>query len=228
MKRILLLSLGILIMLGCSTDPAQKVKEIINVPEGFEPVYKVKEVKNLNYVQLKRLAVQVYVPVGLSKEQLENNLKHAAQKFFLSRKPCVIAVNALKEGFTSGTYHARCIFAPEGKWEKASREINLDTYKVSIVIEKSYFQKSTDLKVGSFVILKSNDSKTVELSRDPGGWRDEDITHRLPNGTRVKVVGFQSFSLGKEDMIRFRIETQIKNKTVSGWVHKWDVKAVGK
>ena len=95
------------------------------VPDGdFRPCYEVVGEEWCDFSVVRRRAVKIVVPTGLSRDELRFNLKHCAASQFNAFKPDAIMVFAywgyadgydLDGAFTAGS----AIFAPFGRWEKA-------------------------------------------------------------------------------------------------------------
>lgn len=104
---------------GRKRDPL----EPITVP-SVEPIYRVFATEWVNFSVVKRRAIKIAVPPGLSTEDLRDQLKHAAASQFNALRPDAVVVHAyIERGDQTGeelVYSAgRCYLAPFGSWEKA-------------------------------------------------------------------------------------------------------------
>lgn len=122
------------------------------LPAGqFQLSYEVVEADWSNYSVVKRRAMKILVPPGLSHDELRFNLKHCAASQFNACKPDAVMVLAYSKdpnGYSvDGIYTAgRAVFAPFGKWEKAEEGVayNIPTeqFDYSIDFARTYFSAS--------------------------------------------------------------------------------------
>ena len=172
------------------------------------------------------MAVRVRVPHGLSREELEQNVRHALLHFYQSGpvKFGAVSVGAFASERTNlGFDAAMGEFAPHGKWSKADPGVPLSEWQAKIDFEEHYFEKRTYLAAGTraTLVLASEFSDTIGLSRKADRWHDEDILAELKPGVRVVVVGKEDF--GKVG-VRYEVEMTSGPKR-RGWVHAFEVKA---
>ncbi len=112
----------------------------------FSPSYSVKLEDNSNYANVVRKVVKIVVPTGLSKKDVELNLKHAAGAIYKKYKPNAVSVFAYCEGddiadaYTVGM----CDFAPDGKWENADKQVPVSQFEYSIETNDDYFKNEAN------------------------------------------------------------------------------------
>jgi len=121
------------------------------IPNEKWPVsYKIVDNEWVNYSKIKRLSVNITVPPKLSLDELRFNLKHCAATQFNLHKPDAIMVFAYLDSdrneigkipFSAG----RAVFAPFGKWEKASDgfayNISINEFDYAVDFAGDYFAK---------------------------------------------------------------------------------------
>jgi len=114
----------------------------------FTHSYEIAREEWFDFSVVKRLSVKILVPLGMSLDELQFNLKHCAATQFNSYKPDAVSVFAYAKdpkGYdTDGIFTAgRIIFAPFGKWEKAEEgvayNIPIEEFKFSIDYNNEYF-----------------------------------------------------------------------------------------
>jgi len=174
-----------------------------------------------------RKSIKISVPSGLSQNDLQDNLKHAARVLYEKHKPNALMVFAYREGdSTSDVYSAgRCVFAPYGKWEKASEIVSVEKYEAAIDFAPVYFKPQKDeIAQGATVQLQSEKSKKVCLSKWKSSWYEEDMVVCVKNGTKAEVLQSYKMVLQTNEMIRYKVQLKKGRKWLIGWV--WDDEAV--
>lgn len=175
--------------------------------------------------QVVRKTVRVLVPPGLSKKVLTATLEGAAWAVYDEFKPNAVMVFAYRQGDSvDGLYTAgRCLLAPNGQWEDAKLFAERSEFKSAVETSDLYFHPLQSAGVGSQVTLFAKDT-TISLSRGAESWVDADILAELPSGVPAQIIEVRHFPMGETELIRYRLIVRYKGKSLSGWVHKFDVK----
>ncbi|QDE90072.1 hypothetical protein BHS06_14520 [Myxococcus xanthus] len=223
---------GVVLILACS-EPAGKelakqptAAEVLGVKLDFTPRYELINMDRPDIAGVPRLVVRVRVPRGLSREELEQNVRHALLQFY-ERAPVrlgAVSVGAYaSERLNMGADAALGEFAPGGQWGEADPAVPLSAWQAKISFEEHYFEQRTYLAKGTraTLVLSSEFSDTISLSRKANRWLEEDILAELKPGVSVVVVGYEDF--GKAG-VRYEVETANKPKR-KGWVHSFELKA---
>ena len=176
-------------------------------------------------IKIIRKVVRISVPFGLSRKELDNNLKQAAWAVYNKQKCNAVMVFAYREGDkVTGVYTAgRVILAPNGKWEDGHLKDN----KMIATVELSdlYFkkEKTSDNKAKHIILL--GEYKKVGVSNKFNSWMDEDIIVRIPNGTKAEILEVKKQAVSSNyELTRYRIKVKYKGKIYIGWVHDFDTK----
>ncbi|NOK05989.1 MULTISPECIES: hypothetical protein [Myxococcus] len=229
--RLQLLAVVVLI-LACS-EPAPKelakqptAAEVLGVKPDFTPRYEIIDMDRPDIAGAPRLVVRVRVPRGLSREELELNVRHALLKSYDSAPVRLGAVSVaayVSERMSMGADAALGEFAPGGQWSAADPGVPLSGWQAKISLDEYYFEHRTYLAKGTraTLVLSSEFSDTISLSRKANRWLEEDILAELKPDVPVVVVGYEDF--GKVG-VRYEVETAIKPKR-KGWVHSFNLKA---
>ena len=171
------------------------------------------------------MVVRVVVPRGLSREELDLNVRHALLHFYQSGpvKFGAVSVGAFtSEKMSLGADAALGEFAPNGQWSAASTDVPLSKWQATITLADLYFQERKEFPVGSRAVLVASEfSETVDLSRKAGRWLAEDIVAELKPGASAVVVGSEDFGPAG---VRYEVETTSGPKH-RGWVHAFELKA---
>lgn len=179
-----------------------------------------------------RKSVKIVVPLGLTKEALEENLKDAAWTIFKKHNANAVMVFAYREDDTNkSTYSAgRCIMAPDGDWSKATERYPGIPMRTVVDFADSYFGPKKTIAVNSLVELNGvfPGTKTVydiDLSRKADSWDpDENIIVSIPAGTPATVIEIKKFISSGGETIRYKVNADYKGRQYTGWVHDWQVK----
>lgn len=121
-------------------------------PAGeFSPVYEIAETEWRNYSTIRRRSVKIWLPEGLSKDEVIFNLKHCCVEEFNSAKPDAVWVGAYHadkkaEGVSRPVDVGRIEFAPFGDWGRAEEgfayNIPTSEFKFNVSLNESYFGSS--------------------------------------------------------------------------------------
>ncbi len=117
--------------------------EVLGVKPDFVPQYKLVGTERFDIGAAPRLSARVLVPRGLTREELEQNIRHALLHFYESGpvKFGAVSVLAYASARTDGAYDAaKGEFAPKGQWSAADAAAPLSTWQPKIDFEETYFQ----------------------------------------------------------------------------------------
>jgi hypothetical protein len=204
------------------------INAVLDIPDGFKPVYKILEVKDVSFKNpntlsiVSRKTVNISLPDGLDRTALELNMKQAAKELYEKEKPDALMVYGYRHGESANTPYtvAMLTFAPYGDWGKASEKSSLDSYKAVIEVRDAYLFKPASS--GMTVILEyGGTAKTsVEIyknSRD--AFKDINKIGELPNGTIAKVLDKGEYQLSPTERFpMYKITATYNGKTSTGWV----------
>lgn len=245
MRRLFLIS--ILSLAGCTTNQPSKsvptaandsaptqpttVEAILSLPDNFKPAYKIAENRDVSFSTVKRYVVSITLPPSLSKEEVEQNFKHAILQTYRDKKPNAITIwgyrngDDIKQSFTVGD----AVFAPNGKWENAGdSDGSLRNYQVVINVRDSYLSPNKPLSVGDVVTLealksdvfKDKDTSSVRVWNDYANRYDSNVLLKVPNGTKAKILEIKQTGVGNYASTVYKVE--VKQKV--GWVDFFDIK----
>lgn len=125
---------------SASPNPTSEIDRVFDVPSVFKPIYKILKVEDVSTQTASRKVVNVSLPKGTNKKDVENNLRYAAKELYEKEKPDAIEVRSYLEGRTIDASNAlgSLIFAPFGDWARASEKPSLDSYRVVFQGRNSY------------------------------------------------------------------------------------------
>ncbi|SDF15119.1 hypothetical protein [Myxococcus virescens] len=231
--RLMAAALSLAVLSGCSCsspEPKELAKqptaaEVLGGKPGFTPRYELIDMERPDIAGVPRLVVRVRVPRGLTREELEQNVRHALLHFYESAPVRLGAVSVgayASERLNMGADAALGEFAPGGQWGEADPAVPLSAWQAKISFEEHYFRTVEVLAKGAraTLVLSSEFSNTISLSRKANQWLEEDILAELKPGVPVVVVGHEDF--GKVG-VRYEVETASKPKR-KGWVHSFNLK----
>jgi hypothetical protein len=117
------------------------------VVKAIPPAYSILSDEDISFDGYIRRRVRIVVPLGLSKEILEGNLKHAAYSIYDKTRPNAVMVFAYREDDQEkSSYSAgRCILAPDGEWKKANQKVSRSELKAVVDLAEAYFSPSKAL-----------------------------------------------------------------------------------
>lgn len=208
-----------------TTTPTNKpTPKPVAKPE-FSPKYVVvKHDPDVNYANIIRKVIRITLPDNLSKQEVEENLKHAAWNEYNKEKPNALMVYAYRQSdnYNGGYTVGQAILAPNGKWENAGEN---GPMQVSINLGTTYFEKpEKTLKAGTKVKLKDEYDPKLGISGKLDKWNDEDFIVKVPNGTNAEIVEVKKQALSPGfTMTRYRVKVKYKGKTYIGWVNESDM-----
>ncbi len=221
------IALSLLLLMACSRPAPQQPTpaEVLGVGSDVTPQYKLVGTERFDIGGTARLNVKVTVPRGLTREELEQNVRHALLHFYESgtTKFGAVSVLAYASANTNGAYDAaKGDFAPHGQWSAASTDVPLSNWQAKIEFEEHYFQNKKEFPTGTRATLTASEfSETIRLSRKANRWLDEDILAKLKPGLPVVVVGKEDFGAAG---VRYEVETA-RGPKQRGWVHAFSLKA---
>lgn len=204
------------------------INAVLDIPDGFKPVYKVLEVRDVSFKNpttlstVERKTVNISLPEGLDRATLELNMRRAAKEVYEKEKPDALMIYGYRRGESANTPYtvAMLTLAPYGDWGKAIERASPDSYKAVIEIRDTYLFKPASS--GMTVILEyGGTAKTsVEIyknSRD--AFKDVNGIGELPNGTIAKVLDKGEYQLSPTERFpMYKITATYNGKTYTGWI----------
>jgi hypothetical protein len=215
---------------SASTQP-KTIEAILSLPDNFKPSYKIAETRDVSFSTVKRYVVSLKLPSNLSKEEVEQNFKHAILQTYKDKKPNAITIwgyqdgDDIKQSFTVGD----AVFAPNGKWESAGdSDGSLQNHQVIVNVKDSYLNAKKTLSVGDVItlmalksdIVKDKDTNSVRVWNDYGNRYDSNILMKVPNGTKAKILDKKQTGAGDYISTAYKVEV----KQTVGWVDFFDIK----
>ena len=216
------------------------IDDIIVLPNDFQVKYKIEKEEDLNYKNITRKQIRITVPSDLSKDELQNNIKHVVKYLYNKSNPDGISVLVYESGdnVMSAYTVAMGEFAPYGNWSLISANHTIDNYKIEVDIKDSYFNPRPKLlSTGSNVFLYKDQkydrnrkefvpASEVGLSKSINSWVEEDIIIFVPNNISAKILDVYKENLaGVEYFIRYKVAVSIQGNYYEGWVHDYEVKS---
>jgi len=230
MIQIALLSFFALLFIFCLfliSRPLYAINTGIDLPDNFKPSYKFQYAQDFSYSLIPRKRINITVTKGLSKTEIELNIKHSIKEYLNHSKKPINAISVfvyrdIDEEFSAYTV-ARGIFAPNGKWEDADKFISYADCKLTIDYRENYFKKESDprhnLKKGQSVIIK----KGSGISISPDNWTEEESIFKLSKDTEGIIIEKKVLPVGGFDMIRYKITITSDGGEITGWVHSYNI-----
>lgn len=129
-----LLLFKLLFSTSCASANEKQLLKLVALPENFIPVYEIVRVSDKSYINIRRATASITMPAGLSKTDIENNLKHAVLQIYKEEEQDAIMVFGYKDGDdTSQAYTlGSAEFAPYGQWGEASHSTPLKYFRITI------------------------------------------------------------------------------------------------
>lgn len=194
---------------------------IFNLPDNFEKKYKtILRDQSSYFYHIERRTYAIILPNGLTKQELENNIKDSLNTF-LADKGNISAVMVFVYRDTDRERDvytiARGTFAPYGDWSKASEFISYENNKLVIDYQDNYFEKEDDprklMNIGDTITL----AKKVFLSSLPDN--DDNIVFKTISNVDAQIINKIVYPMGSSDLIRY----MVKIDDVTGWVGSWEI-----
>lgn len=197
---------------------------------SFTPAYTVLEEENLTLYGVQRYEQRISVPLGLSEEELKQNLLAAAWKLQKEKNAVAVVIFAFRGddmqrdgGYTAG----KCTIAPNGVWADAMNVRSPLNLKEEIIISEAYFDNTPIRANGSkaFIyntLLNANGASLHKI--DSKQAYTEDVITELKNGTEVTIIGNKrEFTMyGPLDMYKVQVKEARKAARI-GWVYGSDL-----
>ena len=169
-------------------------------------------------------AQDIYIQVGLSEKELEQNLIHAAWNLQRIKNGAEAWIYAYRVDDTKrdGGYSAGyCTLPQYRKWANLAEKRTITFFKPNIVIDPIYFKDAPRYKITQQVIINTNSTK---LFKDSDCNPNKFLTI-LNRGTKAIVVdrlrsfirGGRSFAITFKDTYKIRVNLS-KNNVFTGWV----------
>lgn len=165
-----------------------------------------------------RFAQRISVPLGLSQEELKQNLSHAAWRLLKEKNAHAVIIWGHRDddkkrqgGFTAG----KCTLAPYGYWSKATKNFDLNSLQTTFELAEVYSKDVPVYKIMGDTTIRNSTPIYADIANFP----DNTITN-LKKGTRVVILEhYRDFST--YDFIDwYKIQTNFsKRKNYAGWVN---------
>jgi hypothetical protein len=123
-------------------DVESIVADPFAVPPGTTVRYHVVELKPFDVGDLTRTRARITVPAGLTRSDLNANIRHAIKAIYDRRPVDALALFVYQEGanvYGSDTV-AKALFVPEGDWMRAAHGTPLGRFRVNIEAEDAYLK----------------------------------------------------------------------------------------
>lgn len=199
---------------------AETSQQTHNEWDGFYPKYFVVPNSEENHTiqGISRFSQKIYVPLWLSREELEKNLAHAAWDLLKKKNADAVMIFAYRsdDSTREGGYSAgRYILAPYGDWSKPTKKHSDLDLKPNIDIATVYFKNEPTLKLASRVIINANNTNLYASEN----CEQNNVIAKLRKGTEAIITKSERIFTANEfiDIYKIRINTR-KNKNISGWV----------
>lgn len=230
MLKIIIISfiaISVLVWLFFRTSSLFAINVGFDLPEDFRSSYNFQYAQDFSYQKVIRKSINITVAKGLSKTDIESNIKYSIKEYLTSQEKAINALSVFvyrdsDEEFSTYTV-ARGIFAPNGKWEDADKFRSYADCKLVIDYRDNYFKIDSDpnnnLKIGQKVVIK----KGSRLSISPGNWTDEETILKLSEDTPAVIIERKVLPIGEFDMIRYKITVNSDEGDITGWVHSYNI-----
>ncbi len=172
------------------------------------------------------------VPPGLSREELEQNLRHALLVSYEGSTTPLGAVTVfayIDDGETTdieGPYTAGTgEFAPFGTWSKADASVPIRRWQASVVLADRYFAPAVEaIPIGAARVLRGSSGDDVVIASTAEQKPGDPVVATVPGGTRVRVKGVARFEVGAAlPLLRYEVEL-LDGSGRHGWVDGYKVK----
>ena len=192
------------------------------VTNNFIPQYTVIDEENLTLAGVPRFEQRISIPLGLSLEELKQNLLDAAWKLQKKKNASAIVIFAFREddikregGYTAG----KCTLAPFGVWAKAMENHSFSDLKEEILISEAYSYNEPIRAKGSIAYVKENETSLYKPSK--GNTYDHDkVLATLNKGTEVKILDCERFFGFAFVVDTYKVQVRLsKKKTLTGWIY---------
>ena len=167
-----------------------------------------------------RYTRKILMNLGLSEEELTDNLIHAALELQKEKNATAIMIFAYRSDDTRRDMYSagKCTLAPFGDWAKATdKKFNsISNLKPVIDIAKVYFKDIPPmLRIKSNVVINMQNTK---LYKDSDVDPDQVVT-MLKKGLKAIIVGSKRTFSTDDFLDIYKIRFSVRgNKTAAGWV----------
>lgn len=215
---------GILFLLALampflSSNPKNETDNTSTAPV-FVPSYNVLKEDNLTLGGVPRFRQEISVPLGLSTEELKQNLLDAAWKLQKQKDASAVVIFAFREDDKkrdSGYSAGKCTVAPFGDWAKAMEKHKTSDLQAVIDVSDAYSYNEPIRENGSSAFVK--DANTELYKPDTKEFYAEDVIARLKKGTEVKIIGHQR-NIGLAVMDIYKVQVNLdKKRSRTGWIY---------
>ncbi len=219
---------------GTTTAVKKTIDEMVKIPTYFMKNYSLEKEEDLSHNGIVRTQLRITVPIGLSKYDIENNIKNAVIECYKKTESDGISVLVFEKGDNIESAYSVAMgeFAPMGNWSLVQTNAALSTFKLKVEYKDAYFNpKSQTFKKGGSIKLYQEKAgsraerkmvkvTSVPLSKSAREWTDEFIIVKISNNTSAKIIDIYKEKLTDgSEFIRYRVETQYNGKKYSGWIN---------
>ena len=190
----------------------------------FKPHYIIihTSLEDLSFNGIPRFTRRISVPLGLSSEDLKQNLSHAAWRLQKEKNAAAVIILAHRDddknrigGFTAG----KCTLAPFGDWSKATINFNTDSLRPTFEFAEVYNKNIPIYKIMGDTTLRSNTDLYQDIETIP----DSTITN-LKKGTRIIILDHYRMFTPYDFIDWYKVQTNYsKRKNYAGWVQGKDI-----
>ena len=187
---------------------------------NFKPRYFIiySSLENLSLPNTPRFSLKVSLPLGLSENELKQNLSHAAWRLLKEKNAKAVIIWGYRDddklragGFTAG----KCILAPFGDWSKATQKHTLNDMQETFEFTEVYDKNIHILPIKSNVIINNNNTTLYSDQY----LEDDKTIAKLKKGTKAIIIDhirdFSTFYIA--DIYKIQVQAR-KNRNYTGWV----------
>jgi hypothetical protein len=128
--------------LAAASDAESTVADPFGVPSGTMARYTIIEQRPFDLGDLTRTRARIAVPAGLTRSELDANIRHAVRALYDVRPVDALALFVYREGtdLHGAATAAKALFVPEGDWMRAAHGTPVGRFRVIIETEEAYFR----------------------------------------------------------------------------------------
>jgi hypothetical protein len=145
---------------NCSTqDP-------FNLNENYPPKYSFISQNDVSIAGAKRYSIKIKVPIGLNRDELTFNFKHALKKYYEQYKTDALMIFAYRndDNDMSSASAGIAIYAPYGDWARAQEKTN---YQISLNFNEPYFNDSAQSSIDNALSVNARQNTNQSLKQKP-------------------------------------------------------------
>ena len=186
---------------------------------AFTPNYVVipQSEENLSIHDIQRFSQSIFLPLGLSQEELKENLTHAAWSLQKKKKAKGIIIFAYRMddiahngGFTAG----KCTLAPLGDWNKTiNHNYSVSDLKPAFEFAEVYFMNKPFHNEATKTLIKSNQANLYYPDIEP-----KNIIAILKKNTEVLILKHKREFTTSDFLDIYQVRTTVNRKQITGFV----------